>query len=108
MVKKEELKRFGKAVEATLNGAVQDVVADFDTKPTEELRVDFISDGEFCAVLFGEASHHFIALGGGELSCAFNDHCATSFFKTHEALEGSQDSAEVAGLRGDEFGNQIP
>ncbi len=107
MVKKR-LEGFGEAVEATLNGAVQDVVADFDTKPTEEVRVDFVFDGEFAAVVFGEAGLNFLTLCSIKCGGAFNQNCAASLLETGEALDRSEDRLEIAWFCGDEFGNQIP
>jgi hypothetical protein len=105
--KKRELKRFGEAVDATLNGAVQDVIADLDAETAEELGVDFVFDDEFIAVVFGEACDHFLTLRWGECGCAFDDYRAAGFFKTHEALNGREDCAEITRLGGDKFGNQI-
>ena len=108
MVKREMLKRFGEAVDATLDGTVVDVVADFDTKPTEELRVDFVFDGEFVAVVFGETCDDFLALAIVQHGGAFDNYRAAGLFKAREALERSEDGLEIAWFRGDEFGNQIP
>ena len=108
MVKREMLKRFGEAVDATLDGAVVDVVADFDTKPTEELWFEFVFDGEFVAVVFGETCDDFLALGIGQRDGAFNDDRAAGLLETREALDRSKDRLEIAWFSGDEFGNQIP
>lgn len=104
----EELKRFGKAVEATLNGAVQNVVADFDAEPAKELRVDFVFDGEFAAVVFGEAGLNFLTLCGIKFGGAFNHNGAASLFETCKALDRGKDRLEIAWFCSDEFGNQIP
>jgi predicted Zn-dependent protease len=78
MVKREMLKRFGETVDATLNGTVEDVVADFDAKPAEELWFDFVFDGEFVAVVFGEACYDLLTLGIVQRGGAFNNHGTTS------------------------------
>lgn len=108
MLEKGGLERFGEAVDAALDGAVQDVVADFNAKPAEELGIDFIFDGEFVAVVFGEAGLDFLALCGIERGGAFHDNCTARFFEANEALDRGEDGLEIAGLGGDEFGNQIP
>ncbi len=91
MVKKGRLERFGEAVDAALDGAVQDVVADFDAEAAEELGVDFVFDDEFIAVVFGETGFNFLALCRVECGCAFDDYRTAGFFKTHEALNRSED-----------------
>lgn len=103
-----KLKRFGEAVEAALNGAIQDVVADFDAESAKELRVDFVFDGEFAAVVFGEAGLHFLALCGIKCGGTLDHYRAASLFETREALDRSEDGLEITWFRGDEFGNQIP
>ncbi len=108
MVKKEMLECFGEAVDTALDGAVQNVVADFDTKPAEELRVDFVFDGEFAAVVFSEAGFNFLPLCGIECNCTLDGDRTAGFFEAHEALDRSKDRLEITGFRGDEFGNQIP
>jgi len=102
---KAELKCGGKAVDAALDRAVENIVSDADAESAEKRRSDFVAEDEIGTVLGGEATGHTLTGGGIQIHRAFDGDLTTLKLKTGKTLKSDEDGAVVAWLRLNEFGN---
>ena len=72
----KKLESVGEAFEATLDGAIENIVAHADAQATQEGGSDLILDHQIGPVLFRKTYNHALAGGVVDLDGAFHGHLA--------------------------------
>jgi len=87
-----------KAVNTALNGAIEHIIADADAETAKYGGIHDIVERKITTISGGYIFRNAVAVGRRKFRSAFHGHRAALDLKTGEAMEGSQDGAEIPRL----------
>ena len=94
------LKSRFQALEAALDGAVENIVADADSHAADEIGIDLVLNVEVGTVFAAELSQQLGTRGLVEFHRALNNNLAAFQFEAGQALKGCEYGMKIAGLVG--------